>query len=141
MVAGSLVGLAGADRDRLVRLCLHDDGDGDPAALLCVEMYADRAEDLPPRLERLEQIALAQDGVDWDHGSVADDVVAFFFLSCDVGALVLDLRGHWTQIFEEIAKLRGDRETEQHERDREHAGVVGKGGGGTRFVDRRRRLR
>jgi FAD/FMN-containing dehydrogenase/Fe-S oxidoreductase len=28
--------------------------EGDPAALLCVEFYADRAEDLPPRLERLE---------------------------------------------------------------------------------------
>lgn len=29
--------------------------DGDPAALLCVEFYADRPEDLPPRLEALEQ--------------------------------------------------------------------------------------
>jgi FAD/FMN-containing dehydrogenase/Fe-S oxidoreductase len=29
--------------------------DGDPAALLCVEMYADEAADLPPRLDRLEQ--------------------------------------------------------------------------------------
>jgi len=29
--------------------------DGDPAALLCVEFYADRAEDLPPRLEALER--------------------------------------------------------------------------------------
>jgi FAD/FMN-containing dehydrogenase/Fe-S oxidoreductase len=28
--------------------------DGDPAALLCVEMYADRAADLPPRLDALE---------------------------------------------------------------------------------------
>jgi FAD/FMN-containing dehydrogenase/Fe-S oxidoreductase len=29
--------------------------DGDPAALLCVEFYADRAEDLPPRLAALER--------------------------------------------------------------------------------------
>ena len=29
--------------------------EGDPAATLCVEMYADRAEDLPPRLAALEQ--------------------------------------------------------------------------------------
>jgi FAD/FMN-containing dehydrogenase len=29
--------------------------DGDPGALLCVEMYADRPEDLPPRLEALER--------------------------------------------------------------------------------------
>jgi FAD/FMN-containing dehydrogenase/Fe-S oxidoreductase len=28
---------------------------GDPGALLCVEMYADRPEDLPPRLDTLEQ--------------------------------------------------------------------------------------
>jgi FAD/FMN-containing dehydrogenase/Fe-S oxidoreductase len=28
---------------------------GDPGALLCVEMYADRAEDLPPRLDALER--------------------------------------------------------------------------------------
>jgi FAD/FMN-containing dehydrogenase/Fe-S oxidoreductase len=29
--------------------------EGDPAALLCVELYADRAADLPPRLEALER--------------------------------------------------------------------------------------
>jgi Fe-S oxidoreductase len=29
--------------------------DGEPGALLCVEMYADRAEDLPPRLAALER--------------------------------------------------------------------------------------
>jgi FAD/FMN-containing dehydrogenase/Fe-S oxidoreductase len=29
--------------------------DGEPGALLCVEMYGDRAEDLPPRLEALER--------------------------------------------------------------------------------------
>lgn len=29
--------------------------EGDPGALLCVEFYADRAEDLPPRLEALER--------------------------------------------------------------------------------------
>jgi Fe-S oxidoreductase len=29
--------------------------EGDPAATLCVEFYADRKEDLPPRLDRLEQ--------------------------------------------------------------------------------------
>ncbi len=29
--------------------------EGDPAALLCVEFYADRAEDLPPRLDALER--------------------------------------------------------------------------------------
>ena len=29
--------------------------DGDPAALLCVEMYADRVKDLPPRLDALER--------------------------------------------------------------------------------------
>src|SRR6185295_9599401 len=29
--------------------------DGDPAALLCVEFYADRADELPPRLEALER--------------------------------------------------------------------------------------
>jgi FAD/FMN-containing dehydrogenase/Fe-S oxidoreductase len=29
--------------------------EGEPAALLCVEFYADRAEDLPPRLEALER--------------------------------------------------------------------------------------
>src|SRR5262245_28992095 len=29
--------------------------DGDPGALLCVEFYADRPEDLPPRLEALER--------------------------------------------------------------------------------------
>jgi hypothetical protein len=36
--------------DRLRRTFIE----GDPAALLCVEFYADRAEDLPPRLEALE---------------------------------------------------------------------------------------
>jgi FAD/FMN-containing dehydrogenase/Fe-S oxidoreductase len=34
--------------------------DGDPGALLCVEFYADRAEDLPPRLKALEQDLRAQ---------------------------------------------------------------------------------
>jgi FAD/FMN-containing dehydrogenase/Fe-S oxidoreductase len=34
--------------------------DGDPAATLCVEFYADRKEDLPPRLEGLEQDLRAQ---------------------------------------------------------------------------------
>ena len=29
--------------------------EGDPAAMLCVEFYGDRKEDLPPRLDRLEQ--------------------------------------------------------------------------------------
>ena len=29
--------------------------EGDPGAILCVEMYADHAEDLPPRLDALEQ--------------------------------------------------------------------------------------
>jgi FAD/FMN-containing dehydrogenase/Fe-S oxidoreductase len=38
------------DLDRLRQTFI----DGDPAALLCVEMYADRAEDLPPRLDALE---------------------------------------------------------------------------------------
>ena len=32
-----------------------DPADGDPGALLCVEIYGDRAEDLPPRLEALER--------------------------------------------------------------------------------------
>ena len=36
--------------DRLRRTFI----DGDPGALLCVEFYADRAEDLPPRLDALE---------------------------------------------------------------------------------------
>ncbi len=34
--------------------------EGDPASTLCVEFYADRKEDLPPRLERLEQDLRAQ---------------------------------------------------------------------------------
>ena len=34
--------------------------EGDPAATLCVEFYADRAEDLPPRLEALERDLRAQ---------------------------------------------------------------------------------
>jgi FAD/FMN-containing dehydrogenase/Fe-S oxidoreductase len=34
--------------------------EGDPGALLCVEFYADRAEDLPPRLEALERDLRAQ---------------------------------------------------------------------------------
>src|SRR6202163_524694 len=37
--------------DRLRRTFI----DGDPGALLCVELYADRAEDLPPRLDVLER--------------------------------------------------------------------------------------
>ena len=37
--------------DRLRRTFI----DGDPGALLCVEFYGDRAEDLPPRLEALER--------------------------------------------------------------------------------------
>ncbi|MQA29683.1 MAG: FAD-binding protein, partial [Luteitalea sp.] len=37
--------------DRLRRTFI----DGDPEALLCVEMYADRTEDLPPRLDALER--------------------------------------------------------------------------------------
>jgi FAD/FMN-containing dehydrogenase/Fe-S oxidoreductase len=37
--------------DRLRRTFIE----GDPAALLCVEFYADRAEDLPPRLQALER--------------------------------------------------------------------------------------
>jgi len=34
--------------------------EGDPGSLLCVEFYADRAEDLPPRLEALERDLRAQ---------------------------------------------------------------------------------
>ena len=37
--------------DRLRRAWIE----GDPGAVLCVELYADRAEDLPPRLEALER--------------------------------------------------------------------------------------
>src|SRR5688500_13694252 len=37
--------------DRLRRSFIE----GEPGALLCVEFYADRAEDLPPRLEKLER--------------------------------------------------------------------------------------
>jgi FAD/FMN-containing dehydrogenase/Fe-S oxidoreductase len=44
--------------DALRRSVLHTD----PAALLCVELYAERAEDLPPRLDALED-ALAHSGV------------------------------------------------------------------------------
>jgi FAD/FMN-containing dehydrogenase/Fe-S oxidoreductase len=44
--------------DALRRSVLHTD----PAALLCVELYAERAEDLPPRLGALED-ALAHSGV------------------------------------------------------------------------------
>ena len=40
-----------ASLDRLRRTFI----DGDPGALLCVEFYADRAEDLPPRLDALER--------------------------------------------------------------------------------------
>ncbi|HET9358323.1 MAG TPA: FAD-binding and (Fe-S)-binding domain-containing protein, partial [Vicinamibacterales bacterium] len=36
--------------------------EGDPAALLCVEFYGDRAEDLPPRLDALEH-ALRESGL------------------------------------------------------------------------------
>jgi FAD/FMN-containing dehydrogenase/Fe-S oxidoreductase len=36
--------------------------EGDPAALLCVEFYGDRAEDLPPRLDALER-ALRENGL------------------------------------------------------------------------------
>src|SRR5262249_17528677 len=39
-----------AELDRLRRTFI----DGDPGSLLCVEMYADRAEDLPPRFDALE---------------------------------------------------------------------------------------
>jgi FAD/FMN-containing dehydrogenase/Fe-S oxidoreductase len=38
--------------DRMRRAILRT---GDPGALLCVELYADRADDLPPRLEALER--------------------------------------------------------------------------------------
>jgi len=34
--------------------------EGDPGALLCVEMYADRAADLPPRMDALEQDLVAR---------------------------------------------------------------------------------
>jgi Fe-S oxidoreductase len=40
-----------ASLDRLRRTFI----DGDPGALLCVEFYADRPEDLPPRLDALER--------------------------------------------------------------------------------------
>ncbi|MGH7246500.1 MAG: FAD-binding and (Fe-S)-binding domain-containing protein, partial [Pseudomonadota bacterium] len=40
--------------------------DGDPAATLCVEFYADRKEDLPPRLSALEEDLRSQHlGVHW----------------------------------------------------------------------------
>ena len=42
--------------DRLRRAFVE----GDPAALLCVEMYADRAEDLPPRLDALQRDLMAR---------------------------------------------------------------------------------
>ena len=38
--------------DRMRRAILQTD---DPGALLCVELYADRADDLPPRLEAIER--------------------------------------------------------------------------------------
>ena len=41
---------------------------GDPGALLCVEFYGDRAEDLPPRLEALER-DLARVGIPLPHGA------------------------------------------------------------------------
>src|SRR5204862_5995870 len=40
-----------ASLDRLRRTFIE----GDPGALLCVEFYGDRAEDLPPRLDALER--------------------------------------------------------------------------------------
>ena len=44
----------------------------DPGALLCVELYGDRAEDLPPRLEALER-ALAASGIrcQWRRAAIA----------------------------------------------------------------------
>jgi FAD/FMN-containing dehydrogenase/Fe-S oxidoreductase len=42
--------------DRLRRTFI----DGDPGALLCVEFYADRQDDLPPRLEALERMLAAR---------------------------------------------------------------------------------
>ncbi|MES1254206.1 MAG: FAD-linked oxidase C-terminal domain-containing protein, partial [Acidobacteriota bacterium] len=42
--------------DRLRRTFIE----GDPGALLCVEFYADRAEDLPPRLDALERDLVAR---------------------------------------------------------------------------------
>src|SRR5688500_12586107 len=41
-----------ASLDRLRRTFI----DGDPGALLCVEFYADRPEDLPPRLDALVRV-------------------------------------------------------------------------------------
>ena len=38
--------------DRMRRAILQTD---DPGALLCVELYADRADDLPPRLDAIER--------------------------------------------------------------------------------------
>ena len=45
-----------ASLDRLRRTFI----DGDPGALLCVEFYADRPEDLPPRLDALERDLIAR---------------------------------------------------------------------------------
>jgi FAD/FMN-containing dehydrogenase/Fe-S oxidoreductase len=48
-------------RDNLALKRIHDDViQGDPAATLCVEFYADRKEDLPPRLASLEADLRAQ---------------------------------------------------------------------------------
>jgi FAD/FMN-containing dehydrogenase/Fe-S oxidoreductase len=66
----------------------------EPGALLCVEMYADRADDLPPRLDALEQ-DLARSGVraTWHRAITAADQTRIWSLREAALGLSMAMRG------------------------------------------------
>jgi FAD/FMN-containing dehydrogenase/Fe-S oxidoreductase len=63
---------------------------GDPASTLCVEFYADRKEDLPPRLEALEQDLRAR-GLGYDYHSETDPAAQARIWSLREAALGLSM--------------------------------------------------
>ena len=50
-----LSGCSGGGKSTLLEALRRSFIEGDPGSLLCVEFYADRAEDLPPRLAAVER--------------------------------------------------------------------------------------
>lgn len=68
--------------------------EGDPAALLCIEMYGDRADDLPPRLEALERDLRARNfGYRYLHATDAASQAALWSLRESALGLSMAMKG------------------------------------------------
>ena len=68
--------------------------DGDPAAILCIEMYDDRAENLPPRLDALERDLRARNfGYRYVHATDAASQAAIWSLRESALGLSMAMKG------------------------------------------------